>query len=410
MLLVGDFIPKNMGVRLPEEFRRQKVLANLEGPICACGLSQSNKVGVCLHTSRELFDSSECSIVRLEGGGEAPRFAFSLANNHMMDFREEGLRQTKEVLDAHGIPYSGAGENEEDARKPMFLEENGKRIAIFSCCERQFGMATKDKAGCAAKGPWLYTAIQNVKSSRQADYVIVSCHAASEYSPWVSPSLHEFYHSLIDAGADCIHGHHAHVPQGYEEYKGKPIFYGLGNFVVKVSDWGSYRHYLWSMVATVDFAEKVSWKVVPYSVKEDVSEIVLAPCGDVEVTEYIKLVNVSFSDRVLLEGCWQAASCRLFPRLYAQSLRMPSVMASRLSIRDRVRKVYFAIGDLVRAVWGYEKITAKSLHYGKVYYNMFNCESHVEMIQTALGVSTGILDDYRTQTVLEMTERLMKGF
>ena len=98
------------------------------------------------------------------------------------------------------------------------LEENGCKIAVLCCCERQFGIAHDNIAGCAEMGVWLYGAIREIKQTKSADYIIVSCHAASEFSPWVSPKLRSFYHSLVEAGADCIHGHHSHVPQGYEVY------------------------------------------------------------------------------------------------------------------------------------------------------------------------------------------------
>ena len=406
MILVGDFIPKTLGVKMPDEFRGQLVLANLEGPICDDGLPTSNKVGVCLHTSKKMFECSECSNVRID---ESVRLAFSLANNHTMDFCEEGLRQTKEVLDAHGIPYAGAGANEEEARRPMILEEDGHRIAVFSCCERQFGMAIEDTTGCAAKGPWLYSAIHEVKASGQADFVIVSCHAASEFSPWPCPVLRDFYHSLIDAGADCIHGHHSHVPQGFEEYHGKPIFYGLGNFVVRTPDWGTFRHYLWSVVAMVHFADlRVTWQAIPYDVAVSLGMISVSESNDVSVLEYMNVVNRPLSGMLNLEGCWQDASCRLYPRLYAQGLRMPSVVATPLSFRDRIRKLYFAVGDVMRAILGHEMVSAKSVHYGKVSFNIFNCESHVEMIRTALGVAAGIIPDCRTEGTTSATACLMK--
>ena len=226
MILVGDFIPQEKQVILPAEFNGKLILANLEGPICNAGLPVSDKVGICLRTtlSDGLLDTIKT-------------FAFSLANNHLMDFREEGLCQTKRTLSKYGIPFAGAGMCMEEARKPMILVEEGKRIAVFSCSERQFGMATGNSSGCAERGVWLYSAIKDIKETGGADFVIVSCHSASEYSPWVAPDLRYFYHSLIDAGADCIHGHHAHVPQGYEEYKGRPIFYGLGNFVMNPVMW-----------------------------------------------------------------------------------------------------------------------------------------------------------------------------
>ena len=399
MILVGDFIPKNLNVRLPDEFKDRLVLANLEGPICADGLPRSNKVGVCLHSNVEKL-----------GTWGVERFAFSLANNHMMDFCEGGLRQTKAALTSHGILFAGAGDSEEEARKPMMLEEDGKRIAVFGCCERQFGMATAGSTGCAEKGIWLYSAIREIKSSGAADFVVVSCHAANEYSPWVSLELRGFYHSLIDVGADCIHGHHAHVPQGYEEYKGKPIFYGLGNFVVDAEMWKTNPNQLWSVVADVSMrADGISWSMKPYCVHRKGDAIgVIALQGESlkRCTDYLACANRQFQDERMLLGCWQESSVRLYRRIYEQLLRAPSVMKHRISTRDAIRKMVFALGDVVRALTFSERRTPKSVHYGKVIYNYFNCASHVETIRTALGVLTGSEPDLRTGDTARFADRL----
>lgn len=399
MILAGDFIPKDLKVHLPDELRGKLVLANLEGPICADDLSQSNKVGVCLHSNVE----------NLRGWG-VERFAFSLANNHMMDCCEEGLRQTKEALASQGIPFAGAGENEDAARKPMILEEDGKRIAVFSCCERQFGMATVKSAGCAAKGVWLYSAIREIKDSGKSDFVIVSCHAANEYSPWVSPDLHEFYHSLIDVGADCIHGHHAHVPQGFEDYKGRPIFYGLGNFVVDPTSWDSNPNQLWSTVAKVEFgADRVEWSVKPYFV--ELNDGVICVCAAEadrfsSCDKYLQCANRQFESYRMLVGCWQEVSVLLYRRIYEQLLRAPSVANHRISVKDALRKMFFASGDVVRALTLLERRTRKSICFGKVLYNYFNCQSHAETIRTAVGLLTGVEPDLRTAEMSRLAEQL----
>ncbi len=395
MLLAGDFIPKSLQVTLPELFCQELVLANLEGPVCEEGLPVSNKVGVHLHSAP--FD--------IPG-----RWAFSLANNHLMDFREEGFHQTRRFLKGRGYDFAGAGETEAEARKPMFLEEDGKRIAVFSCCERQFGMATPNSAGVASMGVWLYEAIRSVKARREADFVIVSCHAASEFCSWPSPQLRAFYHSLVDAGADVIHGHHAHVPQGWETYRNRPIFFGLGNFAVEPAMWSANPNQLWSLVADVRFTtDGVSFSVTPYGISAGTTKIVLRSVEEeVAVDDYLSAANAPFaSDAALsLEAIWQEASVRLYPRIYAQGIRAPGVARQRLSMRDRVRKTYFALRDLGYVLCGREWTTSKSLFYGKCLYNYFNCPSHHQTISTALGVLTGAIPDLRTERTRHLAEEV----
>lgn len=399
MLLVGDFIPQRLSVRLPDEFSCQTVLANLEGPICADGLPVSGKVGVCLHTtpSDDVFNSIRT-------------FAFSLANNHLMDFRDEGLHQTRQMLETSKIAYAGAGENDDEARRPMMLEENGIRIAVICCSEHQFGMATHDSAGVAAMGVWLYDAIRTVKARGTVDRVIVSCHAASEFCPWPSPQLREFYHSLIDAGADVIHGHHSHVPQGWEVYKGKPIFFGLGNFVVDTAMWAGNPNQLWSLMVELQFStEGDTFKVVPHGVSSDESRVSVRPAdNEASLNDYLKAVNMPLlaDTEVPLESIWQEASVRLYHRIYAQGLRAPGTVKRRLSMRDRLRKAYFSLRDLGYALCGREWSTPKSAFYAKCLYNYFNCPSHQQTISTALGVLTGTIPDRRTAESRRLAEQV----
>lgn len=366
MLFTGDFVPKKTVPQLPD-FGGQWMVANLEGSVCAEDLPGSPKVGVRLRN--EPFAIS----------GKA---AFVLANNHMMDFGADGLRQTREFLSGHGHPCAGAGESEDEARCPMILEESGKRIAVISCCERQFGVATGSSVGVAAKGEWLYAAIAAAKSD--ADFVVVSCHCASEFSTAVSPRIQAFYRSLVDAGADVVHGHHAHVPQGWETYRGRPIFYGLGNFVIVRENWKGQENGLWSLLAWVDFSgEAPSWSVEPF--------------GEVpsDVQDYLARANLGFERPELLEALWQESCVRLYHRLYEQQLRAPSVANAPLTLWDRCRKLRFLLSDLRRILLGRESPDAQSLQRGRVIYHYFACESHADVIQTALGVLTGSVPDER---------------
>ena len=395
MLLAGDFIPKALKIKLPECFSRELVLANLEGPVCADDLPVSNKVGVCLHSAP--FD--------VLGG-----WAFALANNHMMDFKEEGLREARRFCGEKGYVFAGAGDTENEARKPMFCEEDGMRVAVFSCCERQFGMATETTSGCATMGNWLYAAIQSVKMSNEADRVVVSCHAANEFCPWPSPELREFYHSLVDSGADVIHGHHSHVPQGWETYKGKPIFFGLGNFVVDTAMWSGNPNQLWSLVVEIRFSSQGdTFKVTPYRVFSDEKSVGLKRIeDDTSVDAYLDAINAPFAVEatISLESVWQEAAIRLYPRIYSQAIRAPGVEKRKLSLRDRLRKAYFSLRDLAYALCGREWATSKSVFYAKCLYNYFNCPSHQQAISTALGVLTGVIPDRRTAETRRLAEKV----
>ena len=263
MILIGDYVGFSQRVKLDSSFDGKLVLANLEGPWCeTTGKPQPKKAG-----------PRVWNIFLTEG----PKWAFTLANNHMMDFGEEGLAETKSRLEARGIPFVGAGDLA-TAMKPMILEESDKKIGVIACAELQFGMAEEGCVGVAPMGTWLFEAIRQLK--QEVDVVIVSCHAAVEMIPVPSPRLCEFYHALIDAGASIIHGHHAHVPQGWETYKEGTIFYGLGNFLVSPQEWRGERNTLRSLTAEVDFSsEKPMVRVTPIRIVQegDITSVVLDP-------------------------------------------------------------------------------------------------------------------------------------
>lgn len=193
----------------------------------------------------------------------------------------------------------------------------------------------------------------------------------------VSPSLQEFYHALVDVGADVIHGHHSHVPQGWEEYKGRPIFYGLGNFVVDPKDWNSNPHFQWSLIARVDFSgSTIKWEVTPHGQLPD------------NVSDYISRANLGFRDPTKMLSLWQGECVRLYHKIYEQNLRAASVESVRMSVRARARKIVFALSDCLRALIGRELPTARSRYYARNLGNYFRCESHRDVISTALEVLT----------------------
>jgi len=160
----------------------------------------------------------------------------SLANNHIMDYGPDVLAQTREFLQKHNIKFSGAGENLKAARKPAVLTIKDKSVAIasYSLTFPQEFWATDTSAGtCFPYDTFFYDDIRSFKENY--DLVIVSFHWSAELLNKPKDYQIELAHKTIDMGADLIIGHHPHVIQGIEIYKGKIIAYSLGNFV-----FGSY--------------------------------------------------------------------------------------------------------------------------------------------------------------------------
>jgi len=158
----------------------------------------------------------------------------SLANNHTPNFGEKGLKDTFNYLKNAGIKYVGAGQNDQEAYRSVYIEKKGIKFAFLAYNDADvvpaYYEASANRAGTAFMR--MDKMAEAVKGAKQkADFVIVSMHAGIEYAGKPNNSQINFAHAVIDAGADSVIGHHPHAVQTVEKYKGKFIFYSLGNFV-----------------------------------------------------------------------------------------------------------------------------------------------------------------------------------
>lgn len=152
-----------------------------------------------------------------------------LANNHILDYGENAMFDTRSKFEKAGIKTVGVGQDIEEANRPLLMEVNEIKLAICAFAEEEFCCATECSAGAAKLAP---VAVANVIADvrRSADIVVVYVHGGNEYYPVPSPRINKWYRFFIDCGADAVIGTHPHTMQGAEVYKNKPIIYSLGNF------------------------------------------------------------------------------------------------------------------------------------------------------------------------------------
>ena len=189
----------------------------------------------------------------------------TLANNHILDYGPDCCIDTMRKLQNHGISTVGVGSNVEEASNILYLKDSDKTLAVINCCEHEFSIAEFDSPGANPLSP-IQQFYQIQEASIHADYVLVIIHGGHEHYQLPSPRMQETYRFYIDAGADVVVNHHQHCFSGYEVYKGKPIFYGLGNFLF---DSPNYRNTHWNtgFFVELDFSSKdsISYNLHPYS-------------------------------------------------------------------------------------------------------------------------------------------------
>jgi poly-gamma-glutamate synthesis protein (capsule biosynthesis protein) len=153
-----------------------------------------------------------------------------LANNHVLDYGVAGLRETLRVLARARIRTVGAGLTDAQALAPLSVRVNGQPIHVVNISEGEDLTASTGGPGVFGWNIPLAEA-QTRALKKLGGVVIVIAHCGLEYVPFPPPYVVSAFRALIEAGADCVIGHHPHVPQGIEWWQGRPVIYSLGNFV-----------------------------------------------------------------------------------------------------------------------------------------------------------------------------------
>ena len=192
---------------------------NLEGPI-------SNK-GEDLGKLYSFRMKPETADVLKEAGFDV----LSIANNHTGDWGIDAFQDTLLNLKEQGILAVGGGLNDNDATNPKIIEKNGVKIGFigFSDVGPSWLQATQSKAGILIADEFFDAIIK--EAAKKVDALVVSLHFGEEYQKTQNERQKYLGHMAIDNGAKIVVGHHPHVTQDMEDYKGGLIAYSLGNFI-----------------------------------------------------------------------------------------------------------------------------------------------------------------------------------
>ncbi len=217
--------------------------------------------------------------------------ACMLANNHTLDFEERGLRDTLRTLGENGIRYAGAGLNAAEAAKPAVLEVQGgsRRVAMLSYTDNEPAFAaTADRPGTnylevSLQPDTLERVAAGIGQAREegADLVVVSNHWGPNFVERPSQQFRNFARRVIELGADIYYGHSAHILQGIEIHRGKPILYDTGNLIDDYAVHPLLRNDR-SCLFTVAFEENRLRRIELLPVSLDVGYVALARSKEFE--------------------------------------------------------------------------------------------------------------------------------
>ncbi|WP_372663127.1 CapA family protein [Cohnella sp.] len=183
----------------------------------------------------------------------------TLANNHILDHGEQGLKSTKQILSDNEIPFVGIGSNISEASEPYILERAGKKIGVYACAEHEFTIATTHSAGVNPFDPFeSLDHIQKLKS--KCDYVIVLYHGGKEHYRYPSPYLQKACRKMVEKGADLVVCQHSHCIGCVEEYHGSTIVYGQGNFLF---DHSESEYWKTSLLLQLNITDRIKVEYIP---------------------------------------------------------------------------------------------------------------------------------------------------
>jgi poly-gamma-glutamate synthesis protein (capsule biosynthesis protein) len=182
-----------------------------------------------------------------------------LANNHVLDWGEDGLIETLRALDSAELRRAGAGFDIADASAPAVLAlPGGGRLLVYALGSPSSGIPPFWAAGPGKPGVHLLAdndqALEHLRGrtnaeKRPGDLAVVSIHWGPNWGYDIEREHQRFTRALIDqAQIDIVHGHSSHHPKAIELWRGRPILYGCGDFLNDYEGISGHESYLPDLV------------------------------------------------------------------------------------------------------------------------------------------------------------------
>lgn len=285
----------------------------------------------------------------------------TLANNHLMDYDEQGVADTLAFCKEEKVQTVGGGMNLGEASKTLYLDTEEGKIAVVNFAENEWIAATPTSAGFNPMDI-IDNARQIQDARKNADYVIVVIHGGHEYYNLPSPRMMKQYRYYAEQGADLVVGHHTHCISGNEVYKGVPIYYSLANFLFNHNS--SFEDWYIGLVLEVNIKnKKLTTALHPVGQAKDTFRLALKSGKENEaVFSRIDEFNQIIIDDKALKDNW----IKYITKQSASYLGFWSPLAH---IKNRY----------IKAAFSRLKINITNKTTLALYLNLMRCEAHGDM-------------------------------
>ena len=221
----------------------------------------------------------------------------ALANNHIFDHGEYGLKSTKRILKEFKIPFVGAGVNLDEAIIPLIFEFKELKIGIYACAEHEFSIATESTPGANPFDP--LESLDHIQVLKvKCDYVIVLYHGGKEHYRYPSPYLQKVCRKMVNKGADVVICQHSHCIGCYEEYGDSFIIYGQGNFIFDNSE---CEYWKTGLLIKLDISNKMDIDFIPIIKKGNVIRLATGEEAQAILSDFKnrsnKILNENFIEK-----------------------------------------------------------------------------------------------------------------
>jgi poly-gamma-glutamate synthesis protein (capsule biosynthesis protein) len=258
---------------------------NLEGPFIKSYFKPIIKAGPLLAQNKTLLND-----LSFYGFTHA-----AVANNHIFDYGNLGLKHTLNQLKKNKINFFGAGETYFEAYKIKILKKKNIKIGLFSVCENFDGCLTKIKKEDNPGYSWLFSSHldeQIKKYQKKLNFIILFAHAGIEDLSFPIPEIRSRFKYLSKIGVDIIVGSHPHVPQGIEKISNKVIFYSLGNFYFENLDSDVYKE---SFSVLINFSsKKFNYNLVYHKTKNNKVNLCAKSDVNFNIVNLNKILKINF--------------------------------------------------------------------------------------------------------------------